>query len=74
MSIWDLVISSYDTSGTGADGWPYETISFSYGALVWTYKQLSKGVGQGPIQGGYDAEKNKKIAQVDGGPPSLPSA
>ena len=64
----DLVISSYDISGTGADGWPYETIAFSYGALVITYKQLSKGVAQGPIQGGYDAEKNKKIASVEGAP------
>ena len=65
----DLVFSSYDISGTVADGWPYESISFSYGQLVVTYKQLSKGVAQGPIQGGYDAEKNKKIASVDGAPP-----
>ena len=64
----DLIISSYDISGVGTDGWPQETIAFSYGQIVMTYKQLSKGIGQGPIQGGYDAEKNKKIAAVDGAP------
>jgi len=68
VTFGDLVISSYDISGTGADGWPLETISFSYGSLVMTYKQLLKGVAQGPIQGGYDAEKNKKIATVEGAP------
>jgi len=69
----DLLISSYDISGTGADGWPYESVAFSYGALVMTYKQMIKGVAQGPIQGGYDAENNKKIARVDG-PPAIQGA
>lgn len=69
----DLVISSYNVSGTGADGWPHETISFSYGALAMTYKQMIKGVLQGPIAGGYDAEKNKRISQVQGAP-GLPGA
>jgi type VI secretion system secreted protein Hcp len=68
----DLVISQYDISGTGAEGWPYETIAFSYGALVMTYKQLVKGVAQGPIQGGYDAERNKILSKVDG-PPAISS-
>ena len=69
----DLVITGYNVSGTGADGWPYETISFSYGSLVMTYKQMIQGVLQGPIAGGYDSEKNKRIAQVQGAP-ALPSA
>jgi type VI secretion system secreted protein Hcp len=68
----DLVVSSYDISGTGADGWPYESISFSYGAFVITYKQVIKGVAQGPINGGYDAERNKVLARVDG-PPAISS-
>jgi type VI secretion system secreted protein Hcp len=72
VTFGDLAISSYDISGTGADGWPYETIAFSYGALVMTYKQVIKGVAQGPINGGYDTEKNKVIATVDGAP-ALPS-
>lgn len=66
----DLIISSYDISGTGADGWPYESISFSYGGLVMTYKQVVKGVAQGAIPGGYDAEQNKVIANVPG-PPAI---
>jgi type VI secretion system secreted protein Hcp len=66
----DLIITSYEISGTGADGWPYESIAFSYGALAMTYKQVIKGVAQGPINGGYDAEKNKKIASVEG-PPAI---
>jgi type VI secretion system secreted protein Hcp len=64
----DLVISSHEISGTGAEGWPYESIAFSYGQLVVSYKQMVKGVAQGLIQGGYDAEKNTKIASVDGAP------
>jgi type VI secretion system secreted protein Hcp len=70
----DLVISSYDVTGTGADGWPQETIAFSYGAIVMTYKQIVNGVAQGPIQGGYDAESNKKISQIPGVPPIQSSA
>lgn len=73
VTFGDLVISSYDISGTGDDGWPYETIAFSYGSLVMTYRQMIKGVAQGPINGGYDAEKNKIIATVDGAP-AIPSA
>ena len=67
----DLVISSYETSGHGSGGeqWPQEHIAFTYGALVVTYKQIVKGVAQGPVQGGYDAEKNKKISSVEGAPP-----
>jgi len=64
----DLVISQYDVSGSGGDGWPYESIAFSYGALKVSYKQLVKGIAQGPISGGYDAEKNTKNVQIIGPP------
>jgi type VI secretion system Hcp family effector len=68
VTFGDLIISSYDVSGTGADGWPYESIAFSYGQIVMTYKQMIKGVAQGPVNGGYDAEANQKIAAVPGAP------
>jgi type VI secretion system secreted protein Hcp len=67
----DLVISQYDVTGTGSEGgWPYENVAFSYGALKMSYKQLVKGVAQGAISGGYDAEKNTKNVQIQG-PPAI---
>jgi len=66
----DLVISQYEISGFGSDGWPYENIAFSYGALKMSYKQMIKGVAQGAVSGGYDAEKNTKNVSIPG-PPAI---
>ncbi|MDR0717118.1 MAG: type VI secretion system tube protein Hcp [Azoarcus sp.] len=51
-------------SSTAEDGFPLETVHFSYGTIKWTYTQQQRadGVGGGNIATGWDLTTNKVIA------------
>lgn len=60
---YDLLISSYQTSGHAAsDVVPTDQISFNYSKIEVEYKpQLPDGKLGGPVNAGYDLKLNKKL-------------
>lgn len=61
VTFGDLIISSYDTSATGVNGAPRETISFNFSNLKMDYVEVKSGNPAGTTSGGYDVKLNKKI-------------
>lgn len=58
----DLLVSSYQTGGTGDGGVPMESIALNYAKIEWEYReQKEDGSLAGPIKAGYDLKSNKKI-------------
>ncbi|MDO8334615.1 MAG: type VI secretion system tube protein Hcp [Nitrosomonas sp.] len=58
----DVLISSYQTGGSGANIIPTEQISFNYAKMEVEYKeQKSSGSMGGAIKGGWDLKKNKTV-------------
>jgi len=60
---YDLLISSYQTGGSGgADVIPTEQISFNYAKMKTEYKeQKADGTLGGAISAGWDLKKNEKV-------------
>ncbi len=61
VTFGDLIISSFDTSASGTDGVPRETISFNFSNLKMDYVEIKLGNPSGTTSGGYDVKLNKKI-------------
>ncbi|MEO0249748.1 MAG: type VI secretion system tube protein Hcp [candidate division WOR-3 bacterium] len=59
----DVLISSYQTSGTEAsETLPMEDIALNFAKIEYEYReQKADGTLSGPIKGGYDLKLNKKI-------------
>lgn len=58
----DLLISSYQTGGSGGDVIPIDQISFNYGKIEFEYKpQKEDGSLGSPMKAGYDLKANKKV-------------
>jgi type VI secretion system secreted protein Hcp len=58
----DVLISSYQTGGSGGDVIPLESISAKYGRVEYEYKpQKPDGSLDSPVKVGYDLGANKKI-------------
>ena len=65
VKLEQVLISRVGTSGAASDdGFPGETVSFSYGKIKWTYTQQKRadGAGGGNISAGWDLTANKTIA------------
>jgi len=54
-----VIVSSYDVSGTGNDGGQfYETLSLNYEKIAWTYDKMGKdGKSQGKIDATWSVEE-----------------
>lgn len=58
----DLLVSSYQTGGSGGDLLPSEQISFNYSKMEVEYKeQKPDGSLAGPIKAGWDLKSNTKV-------------
>jgi type VI secretion system secreted protein Hcp len=60
-----VLISKAEPHGSANDeGFPSETVSFSYGKIKWTYTQQKRtdGAGGGNVSSGWDLTANKPIA------------
>jgi type VI secretion system secreted protein Hcp len=59
----DLLISSYQTGGSGGGGEiPVEQISFNYAKMEFEYReQKADGTLEGPVKAGYDLKTNKAV-------------
>ena len=58
----DLLISSYQTGGSGGDVVPVDQISFNFSKIEVTYKeQKADGTLGGAVKAGYDLKANKKV-------------
>jgi type VI secretion system secreted protein Hcp len=59
----DLLISSYQTGGSGGGGEiPVEQISFNYSKIEFEYReQKADGTLEGPVKAGYDLKTNKAV-------------
>jgi type VI secretion system secreted protein Hcp len=64
IKLEQVIISSVASSGTTGDGFPNESVSFSYGKIKWTYVQQkrSDGTGGGNVSAGWDLTANKVAA------------
>ena len=56
----DVIVSSYQPSGSGGGEVPMESISFSYGKAQWNYipTKVAGGKGSGNVPGGWDLKTN----------------
>lgn len=57
----DLIISSHSFNGNTGGGTPVESISFNFAEVKCYYRQLIKGVLQGPISGGWNLKTNRVV-------------
>lgn len=56
----DLLVSSYQTSGSGPDAVPMDSISLNYTKIEWEYReQKPDGTLAGPIKSHYDLKKQE---------------
>ncbi|KPC50386.1 Hcp family type VI secretion system effector [Amantichitinum ursilacus] len=66
VKLEQVVVSKVATNGTtaGADGFPTEAVSFSYGKIKWTYSQQQRADGSagGNVSAGWDLTANKTYA------------
>jgi type VI secretion system secreted protein Hcp len=64
VKLEQVVISSIESSGTAGDGFPTETVKFSYGKIKWTYSQQKRadGTSGGNVNAGWDLTANKVAA------------
>lgn len=65
VKLEQVLISKVQSSGASTDqGFPGESVSFSYGKIKWTYTQQKRadGAGGGNISAGWDLTANKTIA------------
>jgi type VI secretion system secreted protein Hcp len=58
----DLLVSSYQTGGSGGDIIPVDQISLNFSKIEYEYKpQKADGTLDSPVKTGYDLKANKKI-------------
>lgn len=64
IKLEQVIISSVDSQGTTGEGFPNESVRFSYGKIKWTYVQQkrSDGTGGGNVSAGWDLTANKVAA------------
>jgi type VI secretion system secreted protein Hcp len=64
IKLEQVIISSVATGGASGEGFPSETISFSYGKIKWIYTQQKRtdGTGGGNVSAGWDLTTNKVAA------------
>lgn len=64
IKLEQVIVSSVETDGTAGEGFPSETVRFSYGKIKWTYTQQKRadGTGGGNVSGGWDLTTNKVAA------------
>jgi len=59
---YELLISSYQTGGSGAGPIPNDQISFNYSKMEIEYKEQNQdGTLKGPVKAGYDLKKMEKV-------------
>ena len=62
VKMTDVLVSSYQTGGSGGDIVPVDQISLNFAKIEWEYKpQDAKGTLQGAIKAGWDLKKNVKV-------------
>ena len=62
MELTDVLVSSFQTGGSGGEDRITENITFNFAKVKTIYTpQDSKGAGQGAITQGWDVEANKKL-------------
>lgn len=58
----DLLVSSYQTGGSGGDVTPVDQFSLNYTKIEFEYKpQKADGTLDAPVKAGYDLKANKKV-------------
>jgi type VI secretion system secreted protein Hcp len=58
----DLLVSSYQTGGSGGDVIPVDQISLNFSKIEYEYKpQKADGTLDSPVKTGYDLKANKKV-------------
>jgi type VI secretion system secreted protein Hcp len=62
LKMTDVLVSSYNTSGSSGADRPTESLSMAYGKIEFTYKpQNADGSLGGDVKAGWDLKLNKKI-------------
>ncbi|HEY7394988.1 MAG TPA: type VI secretion system tube protein Hcp [Gemmatimonadaceae bacterium] len=63
ISLSDLIVSSYQTGGSGgSDIIPMDQVSFNFSKIEMEYKEQTKdGAVSGPVKAGYDLKANIKV-------------
>jgi type VI secretion system secreted protein Hcp len=62
VTMKDVLISSYQTGGSGGDVIPLDQFSLNFTSINVEYTpQDAKGKGSGPTKAGWDTKKNEKI-------------
>ncbi len=56
----ELIISNFETHGSGGDEIPRESVAFSFSKVTFGYREIKDGTPQGNYFGGYDLKQNKK--------------
>lgn len=64
VKLEQVIISKVACGGTAGEGFPSETVCFSYGKIKWTYTQQKRadGTGGGNVNAGWDLTANKVAA------------
>lgn len=62
IKLSDLLVSSFQTSGSAGDNAPMDNVSLNYSKIEWEYKpQKPDGTLDAPVKAGYDLKANKKL-------------
>jgi type VI secretion system secreted protein Hcp len=62
VTLHDVLVSSYSTSGGGSGELPFEQVSLNFGKMEYEYKPQKKdGSLDSPTKTGYDYKANKKV-------------
>src|SRR5690606_288522 len=64
VKLEQVIVSTVVSDGTSGEGFPSESVSFSYGKIKWTYTQQKRadGTGGGNVNSGWDLTANKVAA------------
>ncbi len=64
VKLEQVLVSAIESGGTAGEGFPTETVKFSYGKIKWTYSQQKRadGTGGGNVNAGWDLTTNKVAA------------
>ena len=62
IKLSDLLVSSFQNTGSDGDAIPTETLSLNYAKIEFEYKeQNAQGALAGVVKSGYDLKANKKV-------------
>jgi type VI secretion system secreted protein Hcp len=63
VTMWDLVVSSYQTGGSGGEGMlPVDQVSMNFSRIEFQYKEpKADGTLGGTVRSGWDLRANKKL-------------